>query len=122
MFLLNIIAFLVQKNQVEKHQFLGKKGGCNKTGFFMTLCFAKREKLPFFWGHFLANFGGSSKNTIKLGISALFLKAKKLKNGHFQSHYFGQVKVNILAKLGVPKKGQLGQNIDFENFGARFFI
>ena len=32
-FLLNIIVFWFQKNQVEKHQFLGKKGGCNKPGF-----------------------------------------------------------------------------------------
>ena len=48
--------FWVLKNQIEKHRFLVKRG-LQQNGFFMTLCFAKCEKLSFFWGHFLANFG-----------------------------------------------------------------
>ena len=73
-FLLNIIVFWFQKNQVEKHPFWGKKGGCNKTFFFFyDPVFCKKGKVIVFLGAiFLANFGGSSKNTIKIGISALF--------------------------------------------------
>ena len=104
MFWLNIIVFFgFNKNQVEKHQFLGKKGGCNKTGFFMTLCFAKREKLSFFWGHFFGKFWWKFKKHYKNRYFSTFLESKKIKKW-LQSQYFGQVKVNILAKLGVPKK------------------
>ena len=78
--------FWVSKNQVEKHQFLVKRGVATKRFFFMNLCFAKCKKLSFFWGAiFWANFGGCAKNTIKIGISALFKKAKNGKKGHFQS-------------------------------------
>ena len=52
MFLFNIIVFGFKKNQVEKHQFLVKRGVATKR-FFMNLCFAKCEKLSFFFlGHF----------------------------------------------------------------------
>ena len=45
--------FLVsKKNQVEKHQFLVKRGVATKRFFFMSLCFGKCEKLSFFWGAF----------------------------------------------------------------------
>ena len=50
MFLFNIIVFGFKKFQVEKHQFLVKRGVATKRGFFMNLCFAKCEKLSFFLG------------------------------------------------------------------------
>ena len=58
MFLFNIIVFGFKKTQVEKHQFLVKRGVATKRFFFMNLCFAKCEKLSFFLGAtFWANFG-----------------------------------------------------------------
>ena len=47
MFLLNINDFGF-KNQVEKHQFLVKRGVATN-GSFMNLCFVKCEKLSLFW-------------------------------------------------------------------------
>ena len=49
--------FLVSKNPSWKTPILGQKGGCNITGFFMNLCFAKCEKLSFFGGGFWQVFG-----------------------------------------------------------------
>ena len=49
--------FLVSKQTTKKTEIFGQKGGCNKTGFFINLCFAKCEKLSFFWPFFLAIFG-----------------------------------------------------------------
>ena len=77
--------FWVSKNPSWKHQFLVKRGVATKRCFFMNLCFAKCEKLSFSLGHFLANFGWCSKNTIKIGISAL----KKRKNDHFSKSVTG---------------------------------
>ena len=68
-----------QKTQVQKHQFLVKRGVATKR-FLMNLCFAKCEKLSFFGGHFLANFGCT--NTIKIGTSAHF-KKQQTKHDHF---------------------------------------
>ena len=66
MFLFNIIVFGFKKNQVEKHQFLVKRGVATKRFFFMTLCFAKSEKLSFFGGSFFGKFWLMfKKNTIK---------------------------------------------------------
>ena len=64
--------FLVSKKQSWETPISGQKGSCNKTGFFMNLCFGKFEKLSFFCPFFLPNFGWCSKNTIKIGISAHF--------------------------------------------------
>ena len=44
--------FMVSKNPSSKTPIFGQKGGCNITGFFMNLCFAKCEKLSFFGGAF----------------------------------------------------------------------
>ena len=49
MFLLNIIVFWFQKNQVEKHQFLGKKGVATKR-FFYDPVFCKKGKVIVFFG------------------------------------------------------------------------
>ena len=78
--------FLVSKNQVEKHHFLVKRGVATKRFFFMNLCFAKCDKLSFFWGHFWGKFWLMFKKHYKLGISALFFfKQKHGKKDHFQS-------------------------------------
>ena len=53
MFLFNIIVFWFQKKQVEKHQFLVKRGVATKRFFYMNLCFATCAKLSFFGGPFL---------------------------------------------------------------------
>ena len=77
--------FLVSKKTKLKNTNVWSKGELEQNGFFMNLCFAKCKKLSFFGGHFWADFGGCAKNTIKIGISALFEKAKNGKKGHFQS-------------------------------------
>ena len=43
--------FLVSKNKL-KNTIFGQKGVATKRFFFMSLCFAKCEKLSFFWGPF----------------------------------------------------------------------
>ena len=52
MFLFNIIVFVFKKTKLKKHQILVKRGVATKRVFFMTLCFAKCEKLSFFLGPF----------------------------------------------------------------------
>ena len=42
----------LKKTQIRKHQFLVKKGVATKRFFFMGVCFAKCEKLSFFWPFF----------------------------------------------------------------------
>ena len=63
--------FLVSNKPSWKTPLFGQKGGCNKTFFFMNLCFAKCEKLSFFWGHFFGKFWLMFKKHYKIGISAL---------------------------------------------------
>ena len=70
-FLFNINVFSFKKNKLKSTK-KQKKANCNKTGFFMNLCFAKCEKLSFCFAPFLPNFGSCSKNTIKICISAHF--------------------------------------------------
>ena len=49
--------FLVsKKTKLKKTPIFSQKGGLQQNGFFMTLCFAKCEKLSFFLGHFLGKF------------------------------------------------------------------
>ena len=48
----NINVFLVSKKDKLKHTCLVKRGVATKRFFFMNLCFAKCEKLSFFWGPF----------------------------------------------------------------------
>ena len=77
MFLFNIFVFGFKKNQVEKHQFLVKRGVATKRVFFMTLCFAKREKLSFFWGgHFFGKFCLRFKKHYKNRYFSTFLESK----------------------------------------------
>ena len=85
MFLFNIIVFGFKKKQVEKHQFLVKRGVATKRVFLWTCVLQNVKSYRFFGAIFLANFGWSSKNAIEIGISALFKKQKNGKNDHFQS-------------------------------------
>ena len=66
--------FWFQNRQLKKkNEMFGQKGGCNKTGFFRNLCFAKCQKVIvvslFFWP-FFGNYWVMFKNTIKIGMSA----------------------------------------------------
>ena len=71
--------FLVSKKQVEKHQFLVKRGVATKC-CFMNLCFAKCEKLSFF-GHVWQILVDVQKQN---RYFSTFWKAKKnKKNDHF---------------------------------------
>ena len=70
-FLFNINVFWLKKPKLKNTNYWSK-GGCNKTVFFMNLCFAKCEKWSFLFGHFFGKFWLMFKNTINIGISALF--------------------------------------------------
>ena len=89
-------------------------------GFFMNLCFAKCEKLSFFFWHF---FGCFSKNTIKIGILAHFSKQKiTKKNGIFGSYYLVQVGSYYLVQVDcVFKNANLDQIITSKIFARNFF-
>ena len=87
--------------QVQKNTFFQKKGGCNITGFFMNLCFAKCEKLSFFLGQFFWHFFGCFfKNTIRIGILAHFSKQKITKKMAFlEVIIWSKLEVIIWSKL-----------------------
>ena len=69
--------FWFQNKELRKKHFFGQKGDCNKTGFFMNLCFGKCQKLSFFFGHFLGNSWLMFKKHCKNRYFSTFLKAKK---------------------------------------------
>ena len=89
--------FLVSKIKVENTNF-GSKGGCNKTVFFMSLCFATCEKLSFLLPIF-GQFWWMFKNDYDNLYFSTFLKRKKNKNTILRCYYMGQVGVIIWAKL-----------------------
>ena len=66
--------FLVSKQTTQKTQLFGQGGGgCNKTFLFINPCFAKCEKLSFFWGGpFWGKFWLMFKKHYKKGISEHF--------------------------------------------------
>ena len=99
-FLFNIIVFGF-KNPSWKHTFFQKKGGCNITGFFfMNLCFAKCEKLSFFFGIFLAIFWLFFKKHYKNRHFSTFSKAKKYKKMAFlEVIIWSKLEVIIWSKL-----------------------
>ena len=76
MFLVQHQCFLCQKEQIEKHKKTKKKQIATKRGFFMNLCFAKCEKLSFFFCPFFANFWLMFKKHYKNRYFGKFLKAK----------------------------------------------
>ena len=86
----------------------------------MTLCFAKCEKLSFFWGHVLGKFWLMFKKHYKIGISALFKKQKK-KMTIFKVNNWAKLK-SIIGPSWGSKKNQLGPIIDFENLRAFFLF
>ena len=63
--------FLVSKQTTKKTQMVGQEGGCNYF-CFINLCFAKCEKLWFFWGAFFEQILGDVQKHIKIGIPAHF--------------------------------------------------
>ena len=63
--------FWFQKNQVEKQQFLVKRGVSTQRVFLST-CVLQNVKSYRFFCHFLGNMWLMLKNTINLGISAHF--------------------------------------------------
>ena len=101
MFFVQHHCFWFQKNKLKKHIF-SKKGGLQQNGvFFMNLCFAKCQKLSFFFWHFFLHvFGCFSKNTIKIGILAHFSKQKITKKMAFlEVIIWSKLEVIIWSKL-----------------------
>ena len=122
MFFCSTSMFLVSKNTSWKTPNFGQKGSCNKTVFY-NLCFAKCEKLSFFWplfGKFLVDV----KKHYRIGMSAHFQskKRKKKKKDHFEGllsgpskgYYLGQACCNI-------KMANLAQIITLQIFVHTFF-
>ena len=76
--------FLVSKQTAKKKQiFLVKRGVATKRFFFINLCFAKCEKLSFFWCPFFGQILGDVQKRYKNGYLSTFLKAKKWKKRPF---------------------------------------
>ena len=109
--------------QLQKNTFFQKKGGCNITGFFMNLCFAKCEKLSFFFGIFLAFFWLFFKKHYKNRHFSTFFEAKNYKkNGIFGSYYLVQVGSYYLVQVDcVLKNANLDQIITSKIFARNFF-
>ena len=108
--------FLVSKRTNWKAQKNKKKKPiATKRGFFMNLCFAKCQKLSFFFASFFAKFWLMFKKHYKNRYFSKFLKAKKTKKMHFEvllsgpsrCYYLGQVdcilKMTNLAQIITPQ-------------------
>ena len=72
-FLFNSNVFRFKKPKLKNTNFWSKRGF--QFFFFLSLCFAKCQKLSFFWGgpFFLANFGWGSKSTINRYFSRFLI-------------------------------------------------
>ena len=110
MFLFNINVFGLEKNKVEKHQFLVKRGVATKR-FFNEPVFCKMWKTfgPFFW-HILVLF----KKHFRIGISAHFWKQKNKTWPFFKAINWAKSRLLIGPSWG-SKRGQLGPVNNVEN-------
>ena len=101
--------FWFQNKQLKQHKCLVKRWVATKRVLFINLCFAKCEKLSFFWGALFGKFGCCSKNTIKTDISAHF-KSKKAKQWPILNiTNWAKLMVANWAKFWCPKKANLAQ-------------
>ena len=71
-FLFNINVFGFKRNNLTKQSFLVRRGVATKRFFFMNLCFAKCQKLSFFWP-FFGNFWLMFKKHYKNRYFSTFL-------------------------------------------------
>ena len=111
-FLFNINVFYFKKNKLKSTKKT-KKNQLQQNGFFfMNLCFAKCQKLSFFFASFFANFWLMFKKHYKNRYFSKFLKAKKmhfevLLSGPSRCYYLGQVdcilKMTNLAQIITPQ-------------------
>ena len=90
--------FWFQKTQVEKHQFLVKRGVATKRVFLIT-CGLQNVKSYRFFLPLFAKFRLMFKKHYKIGILAHFQKQKKEKNTILKGYDLGQVRVIIWAKF-----------------------
>ena len=79
MFLLNIIVFWFQKNQVENTNFSVKRGVATKR-FFYDPVFCKKGKVIVFFGPFFWQILVEVQKHYKNRYFSTFLESKKLKN------------------------------------------
>ena len=122
-FLFNIIVFGFKKPKL-KNTFFQKKGGCNKTGFFLWTCVLQNVKsYRFFFGIFFAFFGLFFKKHYKNRHFSTFFKAKNYKkNGIFGSYYLVQVGSYYLVQVDcILKNANLDQIITSKFFVHNFF-
>ena len=83
----------------------GQEGGCNKTFFFINLCFAKCEKLSFFLGALFWQILVDVQKHYKIGISAHFSKQKMaIKWPFLNVTNWAKLNVTNWAKLVSKKK------------------
>ena len=114
--------FWFQKKPKLKNNNFWSKGGLQHNGFFMNLCFAKCEKLSFFFGGglFLANFWLFFKKRYKIRHFSTFFKAKNYTK-KIESYYLVQVASYYLVQVGcVLKSANLDQIITFKYLARNF--
>ena len=123
MLLFNIIVFGFKKPKLKNTNFWSK-GGLQHNGFFMNLCFARCEKLSFFWGLVFAIFWLLFKKHYKIGIWAHFSKQKITTILTFLNvYYLVQVDCYYLVQVGcVLKNVNLDQIITFKFLARNFFF
>ena len=110
---------LVSKTQVEKHQFLVKRGVATKR-VFMNLCLAKCDKLSFGGGHYFGKFWLFFKKHYNNMYFSTFLKAKK---DHFSMLLTGPSQSFLTGpSWGSNKKANLAQLITLKFARAIFFL
>ena len=108
----------------KKTHFFKKRGLQHNGVFFMNLCFAKCEKLSFFFGIFWGIFWLFFKTHYKNRHFSTFFEAKNYKkNGIFGSYYLVQVGSYYLVQVDcVLKNANLDQIITSKIIARNFFF
>ena len=121
MFLFNIIV-LGFKKQVEKHQFLVKRG-LQQTVFSYEPVFSKMWKVIIFGAIFWANFGWCSKEHYKNRYFSTFKKAKnRQKKTIFKVNNWAKLKSIIGPSWGSKKKPNLAQLLTLKICARLFYF
>ena len=121
MFLFNINVFSFKKNKLKSTK--KQKNKLQQNIFFMNLCFAKCEKLSFFFAPFFAKFWFMFKKHYKNRYFSTFLKAKDWKKMHFEVLLSGPSRCYYLGQVDcILKMTNLAQIITPQILRAQFFF
>ena len=127
MFFVQHQGFWFQNRQLKKEkttECFGQKGGCNKTGFFLSTSVLQNVKsYRFFCAPLLGKFWVMLKTHYKNRYFSTFLKAKKMKKWPFLIvTNWATLIVTNWATFAQLNKRQRGSLVTIKNCGSPFFL